>query len=113
MARPISNCCGVVIPGYPDSDVCPKCKEHCGVEEVSDRPEKKNCPVLYPNTAAFVNGKLFGWNDCHDAFSLWLSSPEVREGIHRVVAGYTLGSLADSAEEKIAAAVVKFLGGEK
>ena len=69
------------------------------------RPEKKKEIIGQP--------EQYGWNKCHDAFTEYLTSPEVREGIHRVVAGYTLGSLADSAEEKIAAAVVKFLGGEK
>lgn len=24
-----SNCCGAIIPDYPDSDICPKCGEHC------------------------------------------------------------------------------------
>lgn len=31
--RWVSNCCNEPNPDYPDSDVCPKCKEHAGFEE--------------------------------------------------------------------------------
>ena len=29
----ISNCCGVFLPNWPDSDICPKCGEHCERDE--------------------------------------------------------------------------------
>lgn len=28
-----SNCCYAYMPDYPDSDICPKCGEHCGAEK--------------------------------------------------------------------------------
>ena len=33
--EPLSNCCGAEFgpPGYPDCDICSKCKEHAGVDE--------------------------------------------------------------------------------
>ena len=36
--RWISNCCSAPAtePGYPDSDVCDKCKEHAGFEVQND-----------------------------------------------------------------------------
>ena len=27
--RFISNCCCAFMSDYPDSDICPECKEHC------------------------------------------------------------------------------------
>jgi len=36
-----SHCCGEIIPDYPDSDFCPKCKEHCtGMTEEELREEE-------------------------------------------------------------------------
>lgn len=31
LERPQSNCCGVDVD--PDRLICPRCKEHCGIEE--------------------------------------------------------------------------------
>ncbi len=30
--QPVSNCCGVPLPDWPDSDFCPNCLEHCCVD---------------------------------------------------------------------------------
>jgi len=30
---PLSNCCGEELNDWPDSDICPECKEHCGIED--------------------------------------------------------------------------------
>ena len=29
----ISDCCGAEMPDWPDSDICPDCGEHTGVDE--------------------------------------------------------------------------------
>jgi len=34
--KPISVCCGAEMPMWPDSDICPECKEHTDVEEDDD-----------------------------------------------------------------------------
>lgn len=32
----VSECCGKKMPDYPDSDICPRCREHTGVEEIEE-----------------------------------------------------------------------------
>jgi len=36
----ITNCCGAefTFPGWPDSDVCSKCKEHAAPEDRENNP---------------------------------------------------------------------------
>ena len=29
----LSQCCGTSMPDWPDSDICPHCKEHTGLED--------------------------------------------------------------------------------
>jgi len=36
-----SNCCTAAMPNHPDSDVCPKCKEHCSAVAEKDLKEAK------------------------------------------------------------------------
>jgi hypothetical protein len=37
-----SNCCGALMESpWDDIEMCPDCKEHCGVEEVIDNPPLK------------------------------------------------------------------------
>ena len=44
---PYSECCGTDMPDYPDSDFCPSCGEHTGVEyeeaKVADDPCDLDC----------------------------------------------------------------------
>ena len=42
--RYISNCCGVFMPHYPDSDFCPRCHEHCEgeLEDSGEELEEKS-----------------------------------------------------------------------
>jgi len=44
----LSNCCGEPIPDYPDSDICPKCGEHCAgmTQEDIDREEGEDGRLL-------------------------------------------------------------------
>jgi hypothetical protein len=36
----ISNCCGAEMYGmWEDSEICPDCQEHCGLEEVKEEIE--------------------------------------------------------------------------
>ena len=44
----VSNCCGAYV--YTDTDICTKCKEHCDIEEINEKPK-------LPNDKAF-NEKL-------------------------------------------------------
>ena len=30
---PLSACCAAELPDWPDSSICPDCKEHTGIEE--------------------------------------------------------------------------------
>ena len=41
---PISNCCGAPFwyPGWPDSDMCSKCKEHADIWEEEDGQNERN-----------------------------------------------------------------------
>jgi len=37
----VSNCCGALFmyPGWPDNDICSRCKEHSGLQEEEDKNE--------------------------------------------------------------------------
>ena len=43
-----SHCCDVPMPNYPDSDICPDCKEHCTglneeeMEETGRKPKENS-----------------------------------------------------------------------
>lgn len=37
---PLSDCCGTEMHEWPDSDICPGCKEHCGIEDGEGEEEE-------------------------------------------------------------------------
>ena len=36
---PLSECCSEEMPNWPESDICPYCKEHTGILEDDDEDE--------------------------------------------------------------------------
>jgi hypothetical protein len=41
---PLSECCGEEMPNWPDSDICPCCLKHTGIEEDEDDGEDEDIP---------------------------------------------------------------------
>jgi hypothetical protein len=36
MALQFSNCCGATLLYWPESDICPACREHCEPDDLTD-----------------------------------------------------------------------------
>ena len=47
----ISNCCGEGMPNHPDSDICPKCGEHCQAE-VEPEEEAYECSMCHKSNCS-------------------------------------------------------------
>lgn len=54
-----SNCCSAPItpPGWPESDFCSDCKEHCDVYEDAEEEEDENFKRLMDFATADLEGK--------------------------------------------------------
>ena len=57
----ISNCCGATFPepGYPDTDLCGKCHEHCDAVESEDSEKEYNY-MEYRSEVIVKRTKQFG-----------------------------------------------------
>ena len=71
MDKIYSNCCGELIPDYPDSDVCPKCKEHClGVPDDPYKIKHAEVCLSCQGITVHKSGDLRGCI-CKDCWEMW------------------------------------------